>query len=226
MNIKQRVRAYLNESMNNQVWYHGTPDVRALEKDGGFTHQTMSVDYVKNIDEYNKVMDKLSELKAADDEKGYFALLDTVDNYKDRYTFRKPIFLTDKTQIAKTYADPSRSMDYQGAIEKVLQVSVDSGKNVKIAAHGDRFRFIEINKVRDGFIRAGIQPEQFDKVVSMFSYYQQDKTKIKTDNIAVLAEWFGFDTVDVMGVLDSYNGGSIQSIVRMVFDHGNVKIVK
>ena len=48
---------------------------------------------------------------------------------------------------------------------------------------------------------------------------------IKTNSIAAIADWLGFDYVDVVGVLDSYHGGSTKSTVRMVFDPNNIEIV-
>lgn len=224
--IKGRLRSYLNEISNqNNIWYHGTPDVRDLEKDGGFTNKTISVEYVKDIKSFNEWQEELSRLRT-NDEKAYFELLKKADIFKDRLTIRKPIFLTDKYEVAKSYADPRRSLDYQNAMEKVLKVKCDDGNNVTISAHGERFRFIEVSRVKEGFIRAGINPERFDETVNKFIFSQQDKTKIKTDVIAVLGEVFNFDTIDVLGVLDSYEGGSIKSIVRMVFDPSMIKIIQ
>ena len=220
-NIKKNLR----EALENDIWYHGTPDVSQLEKDGGFTHKTINVEYIKDIDKFNELQDNLGKLKSIGDEKGYHNLLNQVASFKDIFTFRKPIFLTNKYDVAKTYADPHRAFNYQDAREKVLKVKVDVGNNVTISAYGDRFRFIELSKVKEGFVRGGVDSQEFEKVVSMVNFYLADKTKIKTDMIAMLAEWFGFDTVDVLGVLDSYHGGSIQSIVRMVFDNQNIKIL-
>jgi hypothetical protein len=220
-NIKKKLR----EALENDIWYHGTPDVSQLEKDGGFTDKTISVEYVKDIAKFNELQDKLDNLISIGDEKGYQGLLNQVSSFKEFFTFRKPIFLTNKYDVAKTYADPHRAFNYQEAKEKVLKVNVDVGNKVTIAAHGDRFRFIELSKVKEGFVRGGINPQEFDKVVSMVNFYLVDKTKIKTDMVAMLAEWFGFDTVDVLGVLDSYNGGTVQSIVRMVFDNKKIKIL-
>lgn len=226
INIKQRLRQYLTEGVKPEIWYHGTPDVTALEKEGGFTHREIDVEYINDIQGFNELQDEIQKRYSLGDEKGYHELLDKVDSFKEHYRFRKPIFLTNDYTVAKSYADPHRAFNYQDAKEKVLQVEVNVGRNVKIAAHGDRFRFIDLDKVRNGFIAAGIQPEKFDEVVSKINFYLKDKTKMKTDMIATIAEWFKIDTVDVVGVLDSYNGGSVQSTVRMVFDSKNVRIVK
>jgi len=49
--------------------------------------------------------------------------------------------------------------------------------------------------------------------------------KISAETIAIIAQQLGFDIVDVIGVLDSYEGGSIESTVRMVFDPQRIKII-
>ena len=43
--------------------------------------------------------------------------------------------------------------------------------------------------------------------------------------VAAIGEWFGFDFIDVVGVLDSYEGGSTKSTVRMVFNPKDLKII-
>jgi len=51
-----------------------------------------------------------------------------------------------------------------------------------------------------------------------------DDKGIKTDVIAAIGDWLGFECIDVVGVLDSYHGGNIKSTVRMVLDPTNLKI--
>jgi hypothetical protein len=58
----------------------------------------------------------------------------------------------------------------------------------------------------------------------MFNYYTNKG--ITTDLIGVIAQWFKFDTVDIINVLDSYHGGNIKSTVKMVFDSKNIEIIK
>lgn len=225
MNIKLKLREYLNESINKNIWYHGTPDVRELEKEGSFGERTTSVEYIKNIEQYESIMDQLTQLKTSGDENGYHKLLDTIPSIKDRFSFRTPIFLTNDYGVAKTYADPHRSFDYQNAVEKVLKVESEAGRNIRIIATGDRFRFIPLDMVRNGFVNGGISGEDFDKAVSMVNFALRDKTKIKTDMVASIGEWFKVDTIDFIGVLDSYNGGTVKSTVRMVFDPKSIRII-
>lgn len=227
MSVKKILRESLISMINetNDVWYHGTSDVRELEQDGGFSERIISVEYVNDIDMFNEIQDKLTTASQNGDNTEYHNLLNMVGKLKSNYKMKKPIFLTNKYDVAKTYADPSRAYDYQNSVEKILKVSVNSSNSVTITAIGDRFRFIGTDKVMKGFISAGIPVDEFNKVLSMFNFYVSDKTKIKTDVIAAIGQWFGFDSIDVIGVLDSYAGGNIQSTVKMVFDNKNIKII-
>lgn len=221
--VAQLLREGLNDS---EIWYHGTPDVRELEKEGGFTSKTISVQYITDLEQYNQLQEKLQTAFKSHNEDEYMKYLDMVPKLKDNFTFRKPIFLTNDKSVAKTYADPRRAFDYQNSVEKVLKVKVKGGKTVTIVARGDRFRFVNASKVKSGFISAGISEDDFDEVFSKFTFHQQGKDGIKTDMIAAIGEWFGFDIIDVIGVLDSYEGGSTQSTVRMVFDNTHITVLK
>ena len=58
----------------------------------------------------------------------------------------------------------------------------------------------------------------------MFNYYISDNKGIQTDVIAAIGNYLGFDCIDVIGVLDSYHGGTVKSTVRMVLNPSNVRI--
>jgi len=223
--IATTIREYLNEQrMLNEGWYHGTPDAREIEKEGGFTHKTMKVDYVKDPDGLRNIQQQMNRAKKEGNEDLYWKLLNSVSDFKEYYTYKKPLFLTDKYSVAKTYADPQRAFDYQNAVEKVYEVDVNCDKVAKIVATGDKFSFISIDKVKNGFINSGVSEEEIDKLISMFNYYISDNKGIKTDVIAAIGNWLEFDCIDVIGVLDSYHGGTIKSTIRMVLDPTNVKI--
>tara|TARA_R110000851_G_scaffold119780_5_gene247749 strand:+ start:20069 stop:21289 length:1221 start_codon:yes stop_codon:yes gene_type:complete len=209
----------------SSIWYHGTPDVRDLEKEGGFIHKTISTRYIKDLDTYYQLQSKMKEAREEGNEDAYHNYLDLVGKTYGEFKMRKPIFLSNDSSVARTYTDPQRAFDYQNSKEKLLKVNVVDGSVVTIVATGDRFRFIDLNKVKRGFLNAGISEEDFDKVIKMFVYYQNTTKGIKTDVIAVIGEWFNFDYIDVLGVLDSYQGGSIKSTVRMVFEPKNIKIL-
>jgi hypothetical protein len=78
--------------------------------------------------------------------------------------------------------------------------------------------------VKKGFINSGVSEEEVDRLISMFNYYISDSKGIKTDVIAAIGNWLDFDCIDVIGVLDSYHGGTVKSTVRMVLDPTIVKI--
>lgn len=223
---KEFIKESLREGLNDTgIWYHGTPDVRALESEGGFTQKFMEVDYINDLSAYYKLMGQLKEARERGDDAMYHKYLAMIPKLKAKFKLRKPIFLTNILQVAKTYADPKRSFDYQGAKEKVLKCRISSGNGLKIIATGDRFRFIDTNKVKRGFVEAGISESEFDDVIKRFTYYQKNSDNLKTDVIAVIGEWFKFDFIDVIGVLDSYQGGSVKSTVRMVFDPSHITII-
>jgi len=208
------------------IWYHGTPDVRGLEKDGGFTQKYLDIEYADDIDGYEQIQRDLKAARESGNEDEYFRLLDLVGDYRKNIKIKKPIFLSDSQSVANTYADQMRAFDYQGAEEKVLKVKVKPGKTVTINAPGDRFRFIDINKVREGFLSAGVDENELDLMIRKLNFALGVSKGIRTDDIAALGDWFGFDYIDVKGVLDSYNGGSIKSTIRMVFNPGDIEIVK
>lgn len=223
--IATTIREYLNEQqMLNESWYHGTLDAREIEKIGGFTHKTMEVDYVIDPNGLKELQTSMKNAREVGDMDLYHKLLNKVSDYKKDFTYKKPLFLSDKYSVAKTYADPQRAFDYQNAVEKVYEVDVNCNKVVKIVATGDRFRFISIDKVKQGFINSGVSEEEIDKLISMFNYYVSDNKGIKTDVIAAIGNWLKFDCIDVIGVLDSYHGGTVKSTVRMVLNPTNVKI--
>lgn len=222
MNLIKIINEEINEVMSNDIWYHGSPDAREV-KQNGFELRKGSVEYVTDIDKYKKVQAKLHDLHGTDE---YFKLLDVVPTLKKEFTYNKPIFFTNNPTVARTYADPHRAFDYQNAEEKLFKIAFNNvGKLLTINAHGDRFRFINPEKVKQAFIAAGIPENDIVKTIESFNYYVTDNKGIKTDTIAAIAQWYNFDTVDVVGVYDSYHGGTIKSTVRMTFDPKNVKIL-
>jgi glycosyltransferase involved in cell wall biosynthesis len=207
-----------------ESWYHGTPDSREIERDGGFTHRTMSVDYITDLDAYKRTMLDMQRARDSGDDDLYHKLLDTIISFKEKYTYKKPVFLSSEYSVAKTYADPRRYIDYQSAKEKVYEVDVDCSRVVRIEASGERFKFIGVNRVKRGFMGAGVSEKEIDDLINKFNYYVKEGTGIKTDVIAAIGNWLNFDCIDVVGVLDSYHGGTVKSTVRMVLDPLKIRI--
>ena len=225
MELKKAIIANVSKLLN-ESWYHGTPDAREIQKVGGFTHKTMTVNYVTDTNGLKELQISMKNARESGDMDLYHNLLNKVDDYKKDFTYKKPLFLSNKYSVAKTYADPQRAFDYQNAVEKTYEVDVNCNKIVKIVATGDRFRFISIDKVKQGFINSGVSEEEIDKLILMFNYYVSNNKGIKTDVIAAIGNWLDFDCIDVVGVLDSYDGGNVQSTVRMVLDPTKAKIKK
>jgi lysozyme len=224
--IREEIKLIFEDTFDKEVWYHGTPDVRELEEDGGFTQRHIDIEYVDDIDEWNSIQDSMSEAREEGDDKEYHNLINKVGQLRKKSSIRKPIFVTDVYSVAKTYADPQRAFDFQNSVEKILKVHTKGDNGVTINAPGSRFRFIDIKNVKQGFVNAGVDGNKFDEVAAKLNYALGVKGGIKTNNIAALADWLGFDYVDVKGVLDSYNGGSTKSTVRMVLDPSDIEIIK
>lgn len=222
LEIKENVKS-------NEIWYHGSPDVRSIES--GFDQRFITLNYIDDIEEYDKLQ---KELTSARDEKGqptdeYFKILNKVKLLKKTKQIKRPVFLTNVYSVANSYADDKRAFDYQGAEPAVVQVKVKDGKSLTIHAPGKLFRYIDINSVKRGFESAGVSAEQIDSMINKVQYYDKSQKGIQTDDIAAIAHELGFDYVDVVGVLDSYNdnerSGAPRSTVRMVFDVNNISRV-
>lgn len=223
--IISTIREFLNEQqLLKESWFHGTPDGREIEKLGGFTQKTVSVPYITDIIGFNELQLKINEAKKNEDHLLLTQLLNDVSNFKDKFTYKKPLFLTNKHSVAKTYANPKRSFDYQNALDKVLEVDVECEKIVKIMADGENFRSIPIDNVKRGFINFGIPEEEIDNLISKFNFYVKANFGIQTDVIAAIGNWVGVDCIDVVGVIDTYEGTKTKSTVRVVLDTNKVKI--
>lgn len=219
------MRILISEDFDSKTWYHGTPDSREIQKVGGFSKRTTTVTYVENVNGYNEHMDKLKNARQSGDDKLYHQLLSKTSDFKKEYTYNTPIFLSDKKNVASTYADPKRAFDYQGAVEKVYEVKVNCSKKAIVFASGQRFRFLNIDPVKKGFVDSGQSEETINNLIAMFNYNVKNKRGIETDKIGAIAHYLGYDCVDVVGVLDSYHGGKTKSTVKMVFDPSNIKII-
>jgi hypothetical protein len=225
MRLIEIVNDTINEFIDlSESWYHGTPDAREVENSGGFLNKTVTVDYINDLDGYYKIMEEINKARLSGDSDLYFRLLDKVSIYKSDFKYNKPIFLSNSYSVAHTYADPKRAFDYQSAVEKVYEVDVVCNKIVKIVATGERFRFLSIDKVKQGFINSGVDENEINQLILMFNYYISGNKGIKTDVIAAIGNWLKFDCIDVVGVLDSYQGGTIKSTVKIVLNPNNIKI--
>lgn len=65
----------------NKKWYHGTPDCRQIDKQGGFSDIKTSIEYVTDIDKFNSITEELPSLNETD----YFKALNEISKLKDTY---------------------------------------------------------------------------------------------------------------------------------------------
>lgn len=213
-------------SIISEGWYHGTPDAREVEKNGGFHSKTVKVSYVEDLASYKNTMEEMQKARDKNDMDAYHKLLDKIPTYKKDFIYKKPLFLSNKHSVAKTYANSKRAFDYQNSQEKVYEVEAPCTKIVEIIATGDKFRFLNTDKVKKGFIEAGVPKDKIEDIIQMFNYYVEDNKGLKTDTVAAIGNYLDFDCIDVVGVLDSYMGGNVRSTVRMLLDPTKAKIIK
>lgn len=226
MNIKQLIKEEYYTIISNNInedWFHGTPDARELEKEGGFQERTIVTTYISDLSKYNSLTSEMHKAKNDGNEDRYFELLDKIPKYKKQYKYIKPVFLTDEYSVAKSYADPHRAYDYQKAEEKVIEVDVNCNNIVKINATGEKFSEISHNRIIRGFVESNIPEEKIVELIKMFTFASNRK-QLKTDDVGAIAHWLNFDCVDFIGVLDSYNVGKTKSTVKMVLNPKNIKI--
>ena len=220
--INEEIGKALFEGM---VWFHGTPDVRDLKQAGSFSPKTNTTNYIADPPKWQEVQSQMQDARSAGDEDLYFQLLDQAGQLRKRMTYNKPIYFTANRAVAGTYADPHRSTDYQGAEPTVIQAEInDNGKILTVKAHGERFRGIRVDAIRQAVNDSGISDEEFDKYLAMFPTEIRGG-KMSAETLGIIAQLLGFDIVDVLGVLDSYHGGSVQSTVRMVFEQNRINII-
>jgi hypothetical protein len=227
MNLRKVVNNLLTENQNSKFWYHGTPNAKKIEDAGGFGSHEHSIEIIKNPKEFKRLSDEIQDTRLTNP-KRYFELIKggEIDNTKSYVNIKKPIFLSDDYSVAKSYADPHREFNYQDSDPKTLRVSVDTNnsKILKVHAFGVRFRGLPTENVRTAFENAGVPSEKIDTIFEMFQL-QMLYDKTSTDALAAMAQLLDFDIIDVIGVLDSYHGGTVKSTVRIVFNPSLIKII-
>lgn len=216
----------INEEINKaKIWYHGTPDARGLKQTGSFSPKTNTTDYISDPAKWNQVQNQMQDARNAGNEDLYFQLLDQAGKLRKTLTYNKPIYFTDNRGVASTYSDPKRAFDYQNSEAALLRATInDVGNVLQVPAHGETFRGIKADIVRRALVSAGIPNEEIDNQFNMFPTDIRGG-KMTAETLGVIAQQLGFDIIDVLGVLDSYEGGSVQSNVRMVFDPSRIKII-
>lgn len=196
----------------SKTWYHGTPDSRELAN--GFVQKYQNVDYVSDLEKYKEYQEQLKNTPSSDSD--YFKLLDKISGLKKYKKIPKATFFTDEIAVAKSYADDSRAWDYQNATPSILKASLNLGKTIVINAKGNKFSNIPMEEILKNF------PKE-----SIMTYLPnlENKSRIKADEILVLAYENGYDSVTFNKVIDTYSGSGKVSTVVAVFDASRIKIV-
>ena len=226
MNIKRIINESVVEyvSETQEFWYHGTPDNRGVKETGSFQSKTKTTDFVTDPQKYYELQQQMQTARNSGNEDEYFDLLHQAGSLRKKLTYKKPIYFTNKRSIANTYADVKRAFDYQNAKPSIFQVTIDdSGKILKVPAFGEGFRGIKADVVKSSLMKAGISEEEVYKYFNMFTNNIRNG-KMSSETLGIIAQQLGFDIIDVLGVLDSYHGGDVQSTVRMVFDPSRLAI--
>lgn len=213
---------FINEKLNDKIWYHGTPDAREIFKNG-FKNREISVEICDDYKRYQELQDEMNRIINIDKDK-YFKLLDEVPSTKKRITYKEPIFLTNDKKVALTYADAHRSYDFQNAESHVFTCKTLPGKTLTIDGDFERFRGINIETVKLSLKKDGISIDKIEEVFNTYKF-RNTNNKLSTVELGVIAKNLGYEIVDVTNVYDSYNGGSIASTVRMVFDPNMIEII-
>jgi len=227
MKIIDIINEVINEeyqSSGNKIWYHGTPDVREIKQTGGFIKKTSMTSYITEPKKWDELQKGMKIARNVDEEK-YFKLLDQAGALRKMMSYVKPIFFTANYKVAKTYATDKTAFDFQNSEPTTLQVNInDSGKKLQVPAHGERFRGIRTDVVKKSLINSGVPEDEINKYFNMFTLNIRNGI-MSAETLGIIAQLLDFDIVDVLGVLDSYHGGSVQSTVRMVFDPTRIKII-
>jgi len=205
------------------TWYHGSPEIQKLGDE--FENRTINIDYLTDPKRWLKIQDMLNRYESGSDE--YMNLLDAAAKLRANKKVRAPVFLSNKHPVANTYADDRRAFDYQSAVPGVASVEVGDGKTLTINGHGQNFRGISINSVREGLRKAGIDDETINNEIQKFSHQiRGDGGTISTTSLAAIVDDLGFDIIDVRGIKDNYMGDGPPATVRMVMNPSLIRINK
>ena len=225
MNVLNIINEVLVEVMSdNNIWYHGSEDARGLMQHG-FTQRTDTTNYISDPKRWRELQNEMQIARTTGKEDQYFELLDQAGALRKHMSYKKPIYFSDNRGVANTYSKEKRAFDYQNSEPALLRAQInDNGNILKVSAQGESFRGIKTGIVRNALIKADVSEDEIEKYFDMFPTDIR-KGKMTAETLGIIAQLLGFDIVDVQGVLDSYQGGSTKSNVRMVFDPQRIKII-
>lgn len=220
---KSLISLHENSSKNKKIWYHGSADARSIKN--GFEQRSITTTYINDPLKLKQLEQEMAQARQEGNEKAYWDALNQVDTTKSTIKMKAPIFFTDSRSVANTYATDKVAFDYQNSEPKVLEFDVEPGHRAEIFAPGQLFRKISTDLVKKGFVESGASEKEVEDAMQRLNYPFNIKGTISNVTIALVAQKLGFDSVDVIGVLDSYHGGNVKSTVRIVWDVSRIKPV-
>jgi hypothetical protein len=208
---------------NKLPMYHGTPDVREIADAGGFSPRTKTVRRLSDPNEWDEVQGLLGDITPGTS--AYFKKLDEAGSLVDDASIRSPVFFSPDYRMAGSYADDTRAFDYQNAVPEVVRADTSPQNILDVNAGGNTFTGINRDVVRKALEGAGIDPEDADAQIRRYMF-GRTSDKISTDDLAAIADGFGFDAVDVSNVKDDYYGGGAAGRVRMMLNPDQINVPK
>ena len=125
----------------------------------------------------------------------------------------RPAFTSNQRSVARTYADPNRAWDYQGAEPGVLDLYRRTGNDAVIDAQGARFRGLHGGDVSDA---TGVD-------LNMYRGQVQDG-EISTDGLSMILNDQGFTGARIRNVVDDYMGYGKPSEVQMTMNPNDLRL--
>lgn len=229
MSEQARMARAREMGFDERDWYHGSPDARGVRSAGGFESRRNNTSYLSDQDRYEQIQREMTAERATHGDSAawptarYMELLDEAGALHVERSSPRPVYMTNREGVARTYARADRAFDYQGSEPEVMSLRT-RGKMLIVDAHGARFANLEL-----GIIRSGIPQDRLPEFDALVRRYQRDFTgnggRMTTNDLEAIAFEMGYDGFEVRNVRDTYNAdaNAAPSTVRAVFDPRNIR---
>jgi hypothetical protein len=213
----------LNELFESKepVWYHGTPELQNFKDK--FENRTMVIRYITDYSVWSAAQQQLTAHNVGDPE--YKEAMQIVQNAIINKSIRSPVFLSNNRAVANTYADDKRAFDYQAAISGIIKVMVAPARTLRVDGKGQNFRGITKESVAVA-LSDNMSQQQ---IADTFEHYQlhirSNGDKISTMTLAAIADDLGYEIIDVVNIMDNYNGKGPTATVRMVLNTDLITVI-
>jgi hypothetical protein len=209
----------------DRTFYHGSPDARQVRATGGFEPRTTNAGYLSDPDRYAEIQAEMAAERAANGTSArYFELLDEAGALNNNLERPRPIYLSDRENVARTYARDDRAFDYQGAEPETFPI-LTRGNLMVVDGGGERFANLSLDRIRMS-LPAERRPE-FDAMVRRYKAdFTGNPGRVSTNDLEDIAHGMGYDGFEVRNVRDTYNNHgprSPVSAVRAIFEPKNLR---